>query len=75
MGNEREERAKSQEIGYGGGGRMATAPFGIWGQVAAIRQHWANGVRDPWFQGGGDCTYPSVALNPPGQVAGAHSSP
>ena len=26
---------------------MATAPFGIWGQVAARLQHWANGVNDP----------------------------
>lgn len=43
MGNEREERANSQEIGYGGGalgGKTATAPFGMWGQVAAILQHW-----------------------------------
>ena len=38
----------------------------MWGQVAARLQHWAKGVKDPWFQGGGDCTYPSVALNPPG---------
>ena len=45
---------------------MATAPFGIWGQVAARLQHWANGVKEPWFQGGGDCTYPSVASNPLG---------
>ena len=45
---------------------MATAPFGIWGQVAARLQHWANGVKEPWFQGGRDCTYPSVASNPPG---------
>lgn len=55
------------------GGKMATAPFGMWGQVAAILQHWVNGVKDPWFWGGGDCTYPSVALNPPG--ADACSSP
>lgn len=40
----------------------------MWGQVAAILG--ANGVKDPWFQGGRDCTYPSVALSalspPPG---------
>lgn len=42
---------------------MATAPFGTWGQVATILQPWANGVKDPWFQGGGDCIHPSVALN------------
>lgn len=40
---------------------MATAPFGMWGQVATILG--ANGVKDPWFQGGRDCTYPSVALS------------
>lgn len=31
------------------GGKTATAPFGMWGQVAAIREHWVNGVKDPWF--------------------------
>lgn len=70
MGNEREERAKSQEIrlpGWWWGRFLATAPFGMWGQVAAILHHWAKDVKDPWFQGGGDCTYPSVALNPLGQ--------
>lgn len=40
MGNEREERVKSQEIGYGGWagrGKMATVP--IQGQVATLFQH------------------------------------
>lgn len=54
---------------------MAIAAFGMWGQVAAILQHWANDVKDPWFQGVGDFTYPSVALSPWGRVADACSSP
>lgn len=31
------------------GGKMATTPFGMWGQVAAILQHWVKDVKDPWL--------------------------
>lgn len=35
------------ETGYGAQGRkMATAPFGMRGQVAAILEHWANGMKE-----------------------------